>query len=67
LRQSEESIGELLDQLEKLDLTKSERLQLINTAPTTLVELHVVRTLPLPSFLSRDNADGNHSLARSKF
>ena len=22
--------------------------------------------LPLPSFLSRDNADGNHSLARSK-
>ncbi|GAA5823572.1 hypothetical protein JCM5353_006309 [Sporobolomyces roseus] len=41
LRQSEESIGELLDQLDKLDLTKSERLQLINTAPTTSVELHV--------------------------
>jgi len=46
LRQSEESIGELLDQLDKLDLTKSERLQLINTAPTTSVELHVVRPTP---------------------
>jgi hypothetical protein len=58
-RQTNESVSKLLDELEELDLTKSERLQLVNLAPTSIVELHVVRplsslsslfflTLPLP-------------------
>ncbi|KAI5474482.1 protein of RNA polymerase II, Rpb4 family [Pseudohyphozyma bogoriensis] len=40
-RQTEASISTLLDELEKLDLTKAERLQIINLAPTTLVALVV--------------------------
>lgn len=42
-RQSTAAITRLLDELEKLDLTKAERLQIINLAPTTLVALVVVR------------------------
>ncbi|GAA5901382.1 hypothetical protein JCM6882_007762 [Rhodosporidiobolus microsporus] len=40
-RQTTESVGKLLDELEELDLTKAERLQLVNLAPTSIVELHV--------------------------
>ncbi|GAA5995308.1 hypothetical protein JCM5350_007046 [Sporobolomyces pararoseus] len=45
IRQTEESVLKLLDKLETdpryTQLTKSERLQLVNSAPTSLVELHV--------------------------
>ncbi|GAA5897984.1 DNA-directed RNA polymerase III subunit RPC17 [Sporobolomyces salmoneus] len=45
IRQTEESVVKLLDKLETdpryTQLTKSERLQLVNSAPTSLVELHV--------------------------
>ncbi|ORY87486.1 RNA polymerase Rpb4-domain-containing protein [Leucosporidium creatinivorum] len=40
-RQTNASINKLLDELEKLDLTKAERLQILNLAPTTLVALVV--------------------------
>ncbi|BGP32892.1 hypothetical protein JCM10296v2_004677 [Rhodotorula toruloides] len=40
-RQTTASVSKLLDELEELDLTKAERLQLVNLAPTTAVELHV--------------------------
>ncbi|GAA5929242.1 DNA-directed RNA polymerase III subunit RPC17 [Sporobolomyces koalae] len=44
-RQTEQSVTRLLDQLEQEpkyhQLTKAERLSLVNSAPTTLVELHV--------------------------
>ncbi|GAA5975310.1 hypothetical protein JCM11641_005933 [Rhodosporidiobolus odoratus] len=40
-RQSAEAVTKLLDELEELDLTKAERLQLVNLAPTSIVELHV--------------------------
>lgn len=46
-RQTNASINKLLDELEKLDLTKAERLQILNLAPTTLVALVVV-SLALP-------------------
>lgn len=46
IRQTEESVVKFLDKLETdpqyTQLTKSERLQLVNSAPTSLVELHVV-------------------------
>jgi len=45
-RQTTESITKLLDELEKLDLTRAERLQIVNLAPTTLVALVVVRRTP---------------------
>lgn len=38
-------MSKLLDELEELELTKAERLQLVNLAPTSVVELHVVRPL----------------------
>lgn len=47
-RQTNSSINKLLDELEKLDLTKAERLQILNLAPTTLVALVVV-SLVLPA------------------
>ncbi|KAK4699239.1 DNA-directed RNA polymerase III subunit RPC9, partial [Phenoliferia sp. Uapishka_3] len=40
-RQTDNSISTLLDELEKFDLTKAERLQIVNLAPTTLVALVV--------------------------
>ncbi|GAA5867048.1 hypothetical protein JCM8547_008423 [Rhodosporidiobolus lusitaniae] len=40
-RQTSESVSKLLDELEELELTKAERLQLVNLAPTSIVELHV--------------------------
>ncbi|GAA6064609.1 hypothetical protein JCM10212_007098 [Sporobolomyces blumeae] len=40
-RQTAESVSTLLDALDRYDLTKAERLQLVNSAPTSLVELHV--------------------------
>ncbi|BGP16992.1 hypothetical protein JCM10213_007438 [Rhodosporidiobolus nylandii] len=40
-RQTTESVSKLLDELEELDLTKAERLQLVNLAPASIVELHV--------------------------
>ncbi|GAA6017119.1 hypothetical protein JCM8202_005912 [Rhodotorula sphaerocarpa] len=40
-RQSHDAVAKLLDGLDDYDLTKSERLQLVNLAPTSLVELHV--------------------------
>lgn len=42
-RQTSAAVAQLLDGLDDYDLTKSERLQIVNLAPTTLVELHVVR------------------------
>lgn len=42
-RQTSAAVARLLDGLDDYDLTKSERLQIVNLAPTTLVELHVVR------------------------
>jgi len=47
-RQTGDAVSTLLDELEQLQLTKAERLQVVNLAPTSLVELHVVRP-PLPS------------------
>lgn len=44
-RQTNASVNKLLDELEKVDLTKAERLQILNLAPTTLVALVVVRSL----------------------
>ena len=41
-RQSSESVDRLLDQLEAYTLTKAERLQIVNLAPKSLVELVVV-------------------------
>ncbi|GAA5968458.1 hypothetical protein JCM8115_006395 [Rhodotorula mucilaginosa] len=40
-RQTSAAVAQLLDGLDDYDLTKSERLQIVNLAPTTLVELHV--------------------------
>ncbi|GAA6009309.1 hypothetical protein JCM10207_004345 [Rhodosporidiobolus poonsookiae] len=40
-RQTADAVSRLLDELEDLDLTKAERLQLVNLAPTSVVELHV--------------------------
>ncbi|GAA5868692.1 hypothetical protein JCM3774_003627 [Rhodotorula dairenensis] len=40
-RQTSAAVAKLLDGLDDYDLTKSERLQIVNLAPTTLVELHV--------------------------
>ncbi|GAA6032497.1 hypothetical protein JCM8097_004787 [Rhodosporidiobolus ruineniae] len=40
-RQTTDSVSKLLDQLEELDLTKAERLQLVNLMPSNTVELHV--------------------------
>ncbi|GAA5962020.1 hypothetical protein JCM21900_002800 [Sporobolomyces salmonicolor] len=40
-RQTPKSVANLLDKLEDLDLTKAERLHIVNLAPTSLVELHV--------------------------
>jgi hypothetical protein len=40
-RQTSAAVAQLLDGLDDYDLTKS--LQIVNLAPTTLVELHVVR------------------------
>ncbi|GJN91238.1 hypothetical protein Rhopal_004256-T1 [Rhodotorula paludigena] len=40
-RQTTESVTRLLDDLDDLDLTKAERLQIVNLAPATAVELHI--------------------------
>ncbi|GAA6005570.1 DNA-directed RNA polymerase III subunit RPC17 [Rhodotorula paludigena] len=40
-RQTTESVTRLLDDLDELDLTKAERLQIVNLAPATAVELHI--------------------------
>lgn len=45
-RQTSAAVATLLDGLDNYDLTKSERLQIVNLAPTTLVELQVVRPRP---------------------
>ncbi|BGP40909.1 hypothetical protein JCM10450v2_004914 [Rhodotorula kratochvilovae] len=41
IRQTSDAVASLLDELEELDLTKAERLQIVNLAPTTAVELHI--------------------------
>ncbi|GAA5988128.1 hypothetical protein JCM10908_002074 [Rhodotorula pacifica] len=40
-RQTSAGVAKLLDGLDDYELTKSERLQIVNLAPQTLVELHV--------------------------
>ena len=46
-RQTSADVSALLDELEKLELTKAERLQIINLAPTNLVGITIVRPSPL--------------------
>ncbi|GAA5827467.1 hypothetical protein JCM3770_006967 [Rhodotorula araucariae] len=41
IRQSRDAVDTLLDHLDDQDLTKAERLQIVNLAPTTPVELHL--------------------------
>ena len=47
--QTEEGITKLVKSLAPYDLTKSEKLQIVNLAPTLPVELYVVRFLNLYS------------------
>jgi hypothetical protein len=58
IRQTEESVVKFLDKLETdpqyTQLTKSERLQLVNSAPTSLVELHVVSRASLENSIYLD-------------
>lgn len=42
-RQSAKGISKLLKHLNKFELTKGEKLQIVNLAPTQTVELYVVR------------------------
>lgn len=42
-RQSAESIAQLVRKLGKYELTKAEKLQIVNHAPTEFIELYVVR------------------------
>lgn len=47
--QSEAGITQLTKSLAAYDLTKPEKLQIVNLAPTEPVELYVVRAIRLPS------------------
>lgn len=44
--------------LEPYELTKAEKLQIVNLAPATPVELYVVRTLSVLPLLFRDSDSG---------
>ena len=48
-RQSDAAITKLIKKLAPYDLTKAEKLQIVNLAPTQAVELYVVR-LPMLLF-----------------